>query len=340
MYRRNGGPLPIDIARENDSGSSFRAGDGVSDSIEFIAANQAAEPIPQVTRRRGISVGSLSCSSASIIGSGSDNCTVTLVAAAGSVGVTVRLASNNVAVNVPATLAIPAKATSAGFTARVSSVTSAQTVTLTASTSGTSSKSFVLHLNAPAATVPMLSASPSSVAFGNVTVNTPTTQPVTLSSTGTGPVTINSATLTGIGFAISGATFPVTLNPNLALTLEVLFDPTTAGAVAGRLTIQSNSSANSTAAISLSGTGEAAQSQVNLKWSAPSSSPVPIMGYYIYRSTGGSPSYQLLNSTVDTQTTYVDSVVQVGSTYNYIVESVASSGAESLPSNEVAVSIP
>ena len=157
------------------------------------------------------------------------------------------------------------------------------------------------------------------------------------------PVTINSGTLTGPGYTMSGATFPVTLNPGLAVTLEVQFDPTAAGAAAGQLTIQSNSSTNATSVISLSGTGENATSaahQVDLSWNAPSSSPVPIVGYNIYRSTGSSSAYQLLNSSVDTQTTYVDSAVQSGSTYDYIVESVDSSGVESVPSNEVTATIP
>ena len=73
---------------------------------------------------------------------------------------------------------------------------------------------------------------------------------------------------------------------------------------------------------------------------APSSSPVPVVGYNIYRSTGSSSTYQLLNSSVDTQTTYVDLSVQSGSTYGYIVESVDSSGAESVPSNQATATIP
>jgi hypothetical protein len=218
----------------------------------------------------------------------------------------------------------------------VSSVTSAQAVTLTAS-AGSVSKTFALQLNAAA---PTLTISPASLAFGNVTVNTPTTLPVTLTSTGTSPVTINSAALTGTGYTMSGATFPVTLNPSQAVTLDVQFDPTATGAATGQLTIQSNSSTNGTAVISLSGTGESVQHEVNLSWDAPSSSPVPIVGYNIYRSTGGSAAYQLLNSSVDTQTTYVDSTVQAGLTYDYIVESVDSSGVESVPSNEATATIP
>ncbi len=274
-------------------------------------------------------------------GSGSDNCTVTLTAAAGSGGLSVSLASSNAVATVPSTLMVPANASSAAFTATVSSVTSAQTVTLTAS-AGSVSKSFALQLNAagPELTGPALTISPASVAFGNVTVNTPATLPVTLASTGTAPVTINSAALTGTGYTMSGATFPVTLNPSLAVTLEVQFDPTATGTAAGQLTIQSNSSTNGTAVISLSGTAENVTHEVDLSWDAPSSSPVPIVGYNIYRSPGGSTAYQLVNSSVDSQTTYVDSTVQAGSTYGYIVESVDSSGVESVPSNEATATIP
>ena len=276
----------------------------------------------------------LSCSSASMTGAGSDACTVTLTAAAGSGGLSVGLTSSNAAVTVPATVVVPANASSAGFTATVSSVTTAQAVTLTAS-AGSVSKSFALQLNAA---VPTLTVSPTSLAFGNVTVNTASTLPVTLTSTGTAPVTINSATLSGTGFTMSGATFPVTLNPSLAITLDVQFDPAATGAVTGQLTIQSNSSTNGTVVISLSGTG--IPHQVDLSWQAPSSSTDPVAGYNVYRSTGSSSSYQLLNSSVDTQTTYVDSTVQSGVTYDYIVESVDSSGVESTPSNEVTVTIP
>ena len=108
-----------------------------------------------------------------------------------------------------------------------------------------------------AATSPQLTLSAVSLAFGDVTLNTPTTLPVTLSSSGTAPVTINSAALTGTGFTVSGATFPVTLNPGQSATLNVQFDPTTTGAASGQLTIQSDSSTNSTAVVNLSGTGAA-----------------------------------------------------------------------------------
>ena len=269
-------------------------------------------------------------------GSGSDNCTVTLTGAAASGGFGVSLASSNAAVVLPGTVMVPANATSAGFVATVSAVTSAQQVTLTA-TAGSVSKSFALQLSAA---IPTLTISPVSVAFGNVTVNTASTLPVTLSSTGTAPVTINSGTLTGTGYTMSGATFPVTLSPGLAITLETQFDPATTGAAAGQLTILSNSSTNSSVVISLSGTGQSASHEANLSWQAPSSSADPVAGYNIYRSASGSSAYQLLNSSPNAQTTYVDDTVQSNSTYDYIVKSVDASGVESVASNEVSATIP
>jgi hypothetical protein len=191
----------------------------------------------------------------------------------------------------------------------------------------------------PDAAVPTLTLSPTSVAFGNVTIGVASTQPVMLTSVGTAPVTVNSVTLSGTGFTMSGATFPVTLNPGLAVTLDVQFDPTTAGTATGQLTVRSNSSTNGVAVSSLNGAGNVVTHQVALSWESPASSAVPIVGYNSYRSTGGS-TYQLLNSSPDAQTTYVDSKVQAGVTYDYIITSVDSSGLESAPSNEVVASIP
>jgi len=125
----------------------------------------------------------------------------------------------------------------------------------------------------------------------------------------------------------------------LAVTLDVQFDPATAAAATGQLTIQSNSSTNGTAVISLSGTGESASHEVDLTWDAPTSSADPVAGYHVYRSSGSS-GYQLLNSSLDTQTTYVDSNVQSGATYDYVVKSVDSSGVESTASNEATATIP
>lgn len=182
-----------------------------------------------------------------------------------------------------------------------------------------------------------LGVSSSSIAFGSVSLDSLSTQSLTLSSSGSSAVTVNAATVTGTGFSVSGATFPFTLPPGQTATLSVQFDPTSAGAATGQLAIASNSSSNGTEVVALSGTG--APHAVDLSWEAPSSSADPIAGYRIYRSTGGSSSYQLLNSSVDTQTAFTDSSVQVGLNYNYYVTSVADSGEESTPSNTTSVAV-
>ena len=197
----------------------------------------------------------LSCSSGTMTGAGTDPCIVTLTDAAPGGGLSVNLSSSNSAVTVPSTLTVPANATSAEFTATVSSVAAAQAVTMTAS-AGSVVKNFTLQLNA---VILALSVNATSVAFGDVVINTPATQSVTLTSTGTVPVTINGATLTGVGFTLSGSAFPTTLNPGQQATLNIEFDPTLVGAATGQLTIASNTSTNSTAVVSLSGTGTAAQ---------------------------------------------------------------------------------
>jgi fibronectin type 3 domain-containing protein len=122
--------------------------------------------------------------------------------------------------------------------------------------------------------------------------------------------------------------------------LEVEFDPTVTGPATGKLTITSTSSSNGTAAITLTGTGVSPSFAVDLSWDAPSSSTDPVTGYDIYRSLNGTSTYQLINSSVDTQTTFTDTAVQAGQTYDYVVESVDSSGNESVPSGSFAVTIP
>ncbi|HEY5214997.1 MAG TPA: choice-of-anchor D domain-containing protein, partial [Acidobacteriaceae bacterium] len=105
---------------------------------------------------------------------------------------------------------------------------------------------------------PQLAVSAASLSFGSQTVNTAKTQTLTLTSTGTSAVTMNSAAIAGAGFTLVGGTLPATLAPNQAVTLQVQFDPATAGAMTGSLTISSNSTTGGTATVALSGTGTAA----------------------------------------------------------------------------------
>lgn len=276
----------------------------------------------------------VSCANNSITGSSSDVCSVSLTAAAGTGGLSVGLTSSNTAVVVPTSVLVPAGAKSAGFTATVSSVTTAQTATLTAQAGGVTA-TFGISLGAA---VPGLTLASTSVAFGNVNLNTPSTQQVVLTSSGTAPVTISAASVTGTGFTISGLSLPLTLNPGGTAVLNITFDPTTANPASGAVTLTTNATP-ATASIALTGAGQTTSYEVDLTWSAPSSSSDPVAGYHVYRSTNGGPS-QLVTSSLDSSTAYADSTVVSGSTYTYYVVSVDNAGTESTPSNNWQTAIP
>ena len=103
--------------------------------------------------------------------------------------------------------------------------------------------------------LPKLTVVPAGLSFGNLAIHTSATEPVVLSSAGQAPVIIQSAALSGSDFTMTGAIFPVTLNPGLAIILDIQFAPTTPGAVTGALLVSSNSSIQPAATIALSGTG-------------------------------------------------------------------------------------
>jgi fibronectin type 3 domain-containing protein len=79
---------------------------------------------------------------------------------------------------------------------------------------------------------------------------------------------------------------------------------------------------------------------VNLNWDAPTSSSDPVAGYNVYRATGSSSLYQLLNPSVNNSTSYTDSTVATNTAYSYYVESVDAEGNQSPPSNSFTVSVP
>ena len=182
-------------------------------------------------------------------GAQTDACTVTLTVAATSAFV-VNLSSNNANVTVPSTVTVPQGSSSEGFTATAAAVSSAQSATLTA-TAGSVNEQFTIQLTA---TGPGLSSNMSSINFGSVTLNSPSTQTVILTSTGTSSVTINSITVSGTGFSESGITTPLVVNPQGTADLYVEFDPTATGSVNGTVTVNSTAP-NSPITISLSGTG-------------------------------------------------------------------------------------
>ena len=107
----------------------------------------------------------------------------------------------------------------------------------------------------------LLSASTSSLSFGNALVGSSAAQTIALTNSGTGSVTISQAAVSGAGFSVSGCSGAVTLAAGQSLTLTVGFAPATTGSAAGSISVVS-SATNSPATIALSGTGVQAQISV------------------------------------------------------------------------------
>ena len=100
----------------------------------------------------------------------------------------------------------------------------------------------------------LLSATPATLSFGNVTVGSSSSQTVTLTNTGTGSVTVSQATVAGAGFSISGLSLPLTLTAGQSANFIAIFAPTTAGSASGSVSVASTAT-NSPAVVSLLGAG-------------------------------------------------------------------------------------
>lgn len=183
-----------------------------------------------------------------------------------------------------------------------------------------------------------LTASATSLAFGNVKVGSTVTQTVTLKSTGNSSVDISNVSISGSGYTFSGLASNTVLTPGQSAILTVSLDPKTTGSLPGTVTIFSNAP-NSQMKISLSGDGTSNQQpSVELKWDQSTSAKV--VGYYVYRSPQSSNTYSRLNSLPDPATSYTDNTVVGGQSYVYVVTSVNSSGLQSGYSSPINVTIP
>lgn len=182
----------------------------------------------------------------------------------------------------------------------------------------------------------LLNSSSSSLSFGNVTMPNSGTQSVTLTNAGNSNITISNVTVSGAGFNATGVS-GVILTPGQTATLTATFTPAAAGSVTGKISVASNAT-NSPDSIALSGTGVAVVNHsVTLSWS-PSTSTV--VGYNAYTSAQSGGPYTRMTSTPDAAMTYIDSSVQTGKTYYFVVTAVDSSNVESAFSNEVSALIP
>lgn len=180
----------------------------------------------------------------------------------------------------------------------------------------------------------LLSSSPATLNFGNVTANSTQSQSVTITNTGAASVTVSGVTVVGAAFSLGSLTTPFALGPQQSIQLAVGFAPTTSGSAAGTLTLTSNAQ-NGTLTVPLAGTS--ANHSVALSWNGTGSQ---ISGYNVYRSTVSGGPYSMINGTLVIPSNYTDQTVIAGTIYFYTVTEVGTSGAESGYSNEVSVVVP
>jgi Abnormal spindle-like microcephaly-assoc'd, ASPM-SPD-2-Hydin/Protein of unknown function (DUF1573)/Fibronectin type III domain len=109
---------------------------------------------------------------------------------------------------------------------------------------------------------PELTATPSSVSFGDAPVGSTSSQTVQLKNTGTTAVTISGATVSGTGFKLTSHSYPFNLAAGQTLDCTVSFTPTSAVSESGTVTVTSNAS-DRTLAVALSGTGQAAARELS-----------------------------------------------------------------------------
>jgi hypothetical protein len=181
-----------------------------------------------------------------------------------------------------------------------------------------------------------LAVAPTTMSFGNLAVGSKSAQKGTLTA-GTTDITVSSAAWNGQGYALSGITFPVTVPAGQSVPFSVTFDPQAPGSAPGTVAFVSDAT-NSPTTETLTGSGTQQQSghSVALSWN-PSSSQV--VGYNVYRRASGGP-YAKINPSVSATTSYTDTSVQSGTTYDYVTTAIDLSNVESPYSNQATATIP
>jgi len=183
-----------------------------------------------------------------------------------------------------------------------------------------------------------ISVSPTSLSFGSGTVGKTHKLAVTLKNNGKSNVTISGVSLTGIDASLSSGLNGATIAPGQTASFDVTFAPKKAKRMSGSVQISSNA-ANSPTVITVSGTGVSLTAHsVALRWDASPSKSV--VGYYVYRATLPSTTYEILSGSPIDGLNYTDETVEAGQTYTYVVTAVNKGGEESPHSQSVSAVIP
>jgi len=209
--------------------------------------------------------------------------------------------TGNAAVSISAVSSVGGGFTVSGVTTPTS-LNPSQSVTLTAafapSTAGAISGSITIVSNATNSPliVPLsgtgaqagLTLSPATFDFGSVVDGQTKSQTITVTNTGTAELTIAQLLVSGGAYSVSGLVTPATVSAGNSATFSVLFAPTTAGSLAGTVSVVSNSP-NSPNVLSLSGTGTAASITL-------SSSPTSVSFTNVNAGSSSAKNVTLTNS--------------------------------------------
>jgi len=122
-------------------------------------------------------------------------------------------------------------------------------------TSNASNTTLGIPLSGTGVTQGLVTATTTSLSFGNVQTGKSKSLAETLTNTGGESINITQGNVTGAGWSLTGLSLPLTLGPGQSSpSFDVVFTPQSAGAVSGNLAITSDAS-NPTFNIPLSATG-------------------------------------------------------------------------------------
>jgi hypothetical protein len=214
--------------------------------------------------------------------------------------------------------------------------TSTGTAATSTETAATSTDSAAISMPQP--TPGGISLSSTNLNFGTTAVGATTTLDVTVTNPGSSDVVVSQAAVNGAAFFGEGIGTNVKLTAGQAVTLRASFRPTAAGPFTGSISIVSDAGTSPTL-ITLAGSGAAEPRTVTLNWQASTGTPAAV-GYFIYRRTGSDGPWSKLNGPPATATTYSDSSVVGGQTYQYVITAVGASNQESAMSQHASAAIP
>ena len=349
-----------DFAQTNTCGGSVAAGGNCTISVTFtptasgsltasVSISDNASGSPQTVSLSGTGTASAVSLSATSLTFGSQSVGTTSAAQAVTLSNTGSAALSITSLAVAGTNAGDFAQTNTCGSSVAAGGNCTISVTFTPTASGSRSASVSISDNASGSpqtvnlsgtgTVPVVSLSPTSLAFGNQAIDvTSSAQAVTLSNTGSAALSITSIAIAGTnaGDFAETTTCGTSVAAGGNCTVGVTFTPSVAGAESATLSITDNAS-GSPQTVSLSGTGIHA---VTLTWTDSSTSGV--VGYNVYRgtTTGGESSTPLNASTPINGATYTDVNVTAGATYYYYVTAVGSNGVQSAPSSEAKATVP